>query len=170
MANNSKQSGSQLQKCATSERPRLARNRLFESALRSAINHNKQPPAVPVNDRPPRVNRNPVPHQVLRNGAPRVQTVPRLASYQASKPLGRKTTSYNRSESSRDSVVHQKSGDRQRSSGYDPRPQCTMPNVSKTERSASSRYYSREEKNRVAQEVSSVLSGGFLNMSKTTEC
>ena len=169
MANNSKPSSSQPQKSVTSERPRLARNRLFDSALRSAIGLNKQPPSVQAApDRPPRFNKHPAPQQVARNGAPRAQTGPRLASYRASKPSSKQSTTFNRSESN--PVVHQKSADKpSRTSGYDPRPQSTMPNPSKTERSAaSSRKYSREEKNKVAQEVKSFFKKPDPKVTKPT--
>ena len=158
MANNSKQSSSQPQKSVTSERPRLARNRLFDSALRSAIGLNKQPPSIQAApDRPPRFNKNPAPQQVARYGAPRAQTGPRLASYRASK-----STTFSRSESNRDSVVHQKSADKPRTSGYDPRPQSTMPSA------ASSRKYYREEKNKVAQEVKSFFKKPVTQVTKPT--
>ena len=171
MANNSKQSSSQPQKSVTSERPRLARNRLFDSALRSAIGLNKQPPSVlAAPDRPPRFNKNPAPQQMARNGAPRAQTGPRLASYRASKPSSKQSTTFSRSESNREPVVHQKSADKpSRTSGYDPRPQSTMPNPSKTERSAaSSRKYYREEKNKVAQEVKSFFKKPEPQVTKPT--
>ena len=168
MAYNSKQSGSQPQKSTTSDRPRLARNRLFDSALRSVMGLNKQSSSVqaPVNERPPRYNKNPVPHQGPRNGAPRAQTGPRLASYPASNSSGRQTAIHNRSESNRDSVVHQKSANRPRSFGYDPKPQSTMLNVSKMEPKASSRNDSREEKNKVAKAVKSFFKKSDLKVTK----